>query len=67
MSLQDLARITVDLIGRSSNCYVPLPFRRHARIEIYSNGERSLRQFYFHVDNEPGPQPDDVGLFHAVF
>jgi hypothetical protein len=59
--------ITVGLNERSCNCYWPLPFRRHARIEVFNNGERSLRQLYFHVDYELGPQPEDVGLFHAVF
>jgi hypothetical protein len=59
--------LTVGFNERSCNCYWPLPFRRHARIEVYNNGERSLRQLYFHVDYELGPQPADAGLFHAVF
>lgn len=49
------------------NCYWPMPFYQHARIELYNNGRRSVRRVYFHVDYEQGPQPPDQGLFHAVF
>ncbi|MCK6486910.1 MAG: DUF2961 domain-containing protein [Planctomycetes bacterium] len=61
------APITVGSNERSFNCYWPMPFRRHARIELCNNGERSLRSLYFHVDHELGPQDPDLGLFHAVF
>ncbi|TFG87183.1 MAG: DUF2961 domain-containing protein [Hyphomicrobiales bacterium] len=59
--------ICVGLNERSLNCYWPMPFRRAARIELFNNGERSLRQLYFHVDYELGPQPPEAGLFHATF
>jgi hypothetical protein len=59
--------MAVGLNERSCNCYWPMPFQHHARIEIGNNGERSLRSLYFHVDHELGPQDSDLGLFHAVF
>lgn len=59
--------ITVGSNERSFNSYWPMPFHRHARIELHNNGERSLRSLYFHVDHELGPQDPDDGLFHAVF
>lgn len=59
--------ITVGSNERAFNSYWPMPFQRHARIEIHNNGERSLRSLYFHVDHELGPQDADLGLFHAVF
>jgi len=59
--------ITVGFNERSLNSYWPMPFHRQARVEIFNNGQRSLRQLYFHVDYELGPQPSDAGLFHAVF
>lgn len=61
------APITVGSNERSLNCYWPMPFQRHARIELYNNGSRSLRSLYFHVDHELGRQDADSGLFHAVF
>ena len=59
--------ITVGLNDRSCNCYWPMPFHRHARIEIANTGERSLRQLYFHVDYELGVQDSSAALFHAAF
>jgi len=59
--------ITVGVNERAMNCYFPMPFQKSARIEIYNNGLRSLKQLYFHVDYELGPQPTGSGLFHAEF
>jgi hypothetical protein len=52
---------------RAMNCYWPMPFNKHARIEIFNNGLRSVRRIYFNIDYELGPQPPDQGLFHAEF
>ena len=59
--------IMVGVNERSLNCYFPMPFHSSARIELYNNGRRSLKQLYFHVDYELGEQPAACGLFHAVF
>ena len=61
------APICVGLNERSLNSYWPMPFQKCARIELYNNGDRSLRQLYYHVDYELGPQDSSSGLFHAVF
>ena len=61
------APITLGVNERSLNCYFPMPFHQSARLELYNNGLRSLKQLYFHVDYELGEQPADCGLFHAVF
>jgi hypothetical protein len=61
------APVTVGINERAMNCYWPMPFHKSARIEIYNNGNISMRVFYYHVDYELGPQPDNSGLFHAVF
>lgn len=61
------AAVAVGGNPKALNCYWPMPFYRHARIEIHNNGRRSLRRLYYHVDYERGPQPPDQGLFHAVF
>ncbi|MGB9626342.1 MAG: glycoside hydrolase family 172 protein, partial [Phycisphaerae bacterium] len=49
------------------NCYWPMPFHKHARIEICNAGGRSIRKLYYHVDYELGSIPPDQGLFHAVY
>lgn len=61
------APIAVGGNNKALNCYWPMPFYQHARIELYNNGRRSLRRIYFHVDYEKGPLPPEQGLFHAVF
>jgi len=49
------------------NCYWPMPFHDHARIEIHNAGLRSIRRLYYHVDYELGPIPPNECLFHAVY
>jgi hypothetical protein len=61
------APIVVGQNERALNCYWPMPFQRAARVEIYNNGVQTQRILYFHVDYELGPQPENSGLFHAVF
>lgn len=61
------APIAVGGNARALNCYWPMPFHRHAKIELYNNCRRSIRLFYYHIDYELGPQPADQGLFHALF
>jgi hypothetical protein len=59
--------VAVGSNDRSLNCYWPMPFYKHAKIEIYNNGSRSIRRIYYHVNYELGPQPENQGLFHALF
>jgi hypothetical protein len=61
------APVAVGQNEKALNCYWPMPFRRAARVEIYNNGPVTLRLLYYHVDYELGPQPENAGLFHAVF
>ncbi len=48
------------------NCYLPMPFDGHARIEVENQNDVAYVQ-YFHVDYElfPEPLPGDVLSFHA--
>lgn len=48
------------------NCYVPMPFRSHAVIELVNEADLPLSA-YFHVDYElyRQPLPEDVAYFHA--
>ncbi len=52
---------------RALNCYWPMPFHTRARIEIFNNGNRSVRRIYYNLDYELGPQSNDTGLFHALW
>ncbi|MBN1588104.1 MAG: DUF2961 domain-containing protein [Pirellulales bacterium] len=59
--------INVGADPKAMNCYWPMPFQKHARIELYNKGRRSIRRIYFNLDYELGPIPDNQGLFHAEF
>ncbi len=52
--------------GAALNCYLPMPFREHARIELTNEGRTNYGQ-YFHIDYEQYDEPlgDDVAYLHA--
>jgi len=51
--------------GRGFNCFFPMPFNEHSRIEIANDGDKPL-VCYFYVDYETYGRPaDGVALFHA--
>jgi hypothetical protein len=52
--------------GCALNAYVPMPFRRSARIELV-NESREPHLQYFYVDYEQGDVAPDEGYFHAEF
>ncbi|MBN2021315.1 MAG: DUF2961 domain-containing protein [Pirellulales bacterium] len=61
------AAINVGANPRALNCYWPMPFAKHARIEVTNEGARSIRRIYYNVDYELGLVPANQGLFHAAF
>ena len=49
------------------NCYAPMPFARHARVELINESDEPHIQ-YFYVDYETLEDfPPDAGYFHAEF
>ncbi len=54
--------------GAALNCYVPMPFKKHARIELVNQSKESHRH-YFYIDYETCPDKfdRDEGYFHAEF
>lgn len=55
--------------GRGMNCYLPMPFRKGARITL-ENGCDSHVNFYFYIDYEehdPSGMGEDTGYFHAQY
>ena len=54
--------------GRSFNCYIPMPFRKGARITITNEGSSYLELLFFDVDfvRTDKPAPDAL-YFHSVW
>lgn len=52
--------------GCALNCYLPIPFRKHARIELANEGKKPHGQ-YFYVDYETYDQPfgEDIVYLHS--
>ncbi len=55
-------------VGVGLNCYVPMPFRRRALLEIVNESDEP-HPMWFYVDYERHDEPpaEDVGYFHAEF
>ncbi len=49
------------------NCYWPMPFRRHARIEVENLTEDDLGMFFHQITYTLTEVPEDAGTFHAQF
>ncbi|HHV44084.1 MAG TPA: DUF2961 domain-containing protein [Firmicutes bacterium] len=53
--------------GCALNCYVPMPFRERAVVELVNESGEEHRQ-YFYIDYETYDElPADLGYFHAEF
>jgi len=54
--------------GCALNCYLPMPFRKHAKIEIINEGKEPYNQ-YFYIDYEIYYEnlPDDVAYLHSMW
>jgi Protein of unknown function (DUF2961) len=54
--------------GRSLNCYIPMPFRRSARITLTNESDRNVDALFYDVDVLMTANPDPNALyFHATF
>lgn len=52
--------------GRSFNCYIPMPYRKGAKITLANEGATELRLLYFDIDFVTQPKAEDNLLyFHA--
>lgn len=51
--------------GRGMNCWFPMPFRRHARIEVHNEWHEPV-EFFYYVDHEIYPAwEEDLAYFHV--
>ena len=54
--------------GVAMNCWAPMPFKRHARIEVVNEQGVPVDAFYYYVDyQERQSLPEAIGYFHAVW
>ncbi|MCX7848174.1 MAG: DUF2961 domain-containing protein, partial [bacterium] len=53
--------------GRELNCYLPMPFRGGARIEIWNDSEGACRALYYMITYDDGDPGSGVGRFHATW
>lgn len=54
--------------NRSVNIWLPMPFKKHARVELVNRTETNLRSFYWWVDYEKDvPLPKDMEYLHAQY
>lgn len=53
---------------KALNSFIPMPFRRSARITVTNEGESPVGAFYFNIDYERHPSlPDEAAYFHAQY
>ncbi len=55
----------VDVPTASMNCYWPMPFRKHAKITVTNDADKTLPLFTYQIDYRVSPVPADAGYFHA--
>jgi hypothetical protein len=51
--------------GRSFNCFIPMPFRRSARITLTNESPADLRHLFYDIDLLIEPISNDALYFHA--
>ena len=58
------------VLGRGFNSYIPMPFRKHARVTVTNDmpDGKDMGAFFFQIDYEMRDRlPENTGLFHAQF
>lgn len=54
---------------RALNCFLPMPFQKHARITVTNEGSHQVGALYFNIDYHAyrQPLPEDLLYFHAQY
>ena len=53
---------------KALNCFIPMPFRRSAKITVTHEGEQPVGAFYFNIDYQKHKSlPENVAYFHAQY
>ena len=53
--------------GRSFNCYIPMPFRKGARIRVTNESDKVLGSMFFDVDYQLTKEWDEGNLYFHAF
>lgn len=54
--------------GRSFECFIPMPFKKGARIVIYNDADKNLNHIFYNISLEKWDQPkEDILYFHAYW
>lgn len=54
--------------GKAYNCWIPMPFRTHARITVENDTGKEINHLFYQIDYTLGDEiPQDAGYFHAQF
>lgn len=54
--------------GRSFACFIPMPFKKGARIVVYNDAEKDLSHIFYNISFEKWDKPkDDILYFHAYW
>lgn len=60
--------LPLNMTSGGYNCYWPMPFREHARIEVENTGSIPVRNFYYNIDIRTVEEvPDEALYFHAQY
>lgn len=51
--------------GLALNCYLPMPFSRGARIDVWNDSEQACQAFYYMIDYDDADPGVESGRFHA--
>ncbi|MFH1477377.1 MAG: glycoside hydrolase family 172 protein [Verrucomicrobiota bacterium] len=53
--------------GCALNCYLPMPFRKRALVELVNESKENHNQWFYADYETVADLPEDVGYFHAEF
>ncbi|GMV91064.1 MAG: hypothetical protein AMXMBFR82_08420 [Candidatus Hydrogenedentota bacterium] len=54
--------------GRSFNMYIPMPFKRGAKVVLTNESDRDVEKFFYDINYVLTPEPDESDLyFHAYW
>lgn len=53
--------------GRSFNCYVPMPFKHHAKITLTNDSCTDIKRFFFDINLTREPVEENALYFHTAY
>ena len=60
--------LTAFQVSNGLNCFIPMPFKKSARITVENDSDRTFSVLFYQVDFTLGDKhPEEMGYFHAQF